>query len=552
MVEIHGKLGEILIKSGLITEEQLSLSLEAQKESGKRLGQILLEKKMITEEELAKTLASQKDLEVVNLSDYDVSVKAASLIPERVARRYMVLPIDIRDKHLIMAMANPLDVRAIDDVSMMTGHSVTPVVATESDLNRAINQYLVSERSVQDVVESAEAEVEEVKREKEAREVVEEVPIVKLVNRIILQAVHQEASDVHLEPQEKRLKVRYRIDGVLKNVMDLPRRIQPGLISRLKIMGDMDITERRIPQDGRATLRVSGREIDLRMATLPSIFGENVSLRILDKGQKLLTLEGSGFEPQFLSRYRNCFNRPYGAVLVTGPTGSGKTTTLYATLNELNSPDKKIITIEDPVEYEMEGLVQVPVNPKAGITFAKGLRSIVRSDPDIIMVGEIRDIETAQIFIHSSLTGHLVLSTLHTNDAPSAVTRLIDMGVEPFLISTAVEGVVAQRLVRRLCEHCREAIRLSSIMPVSPEEDFVVYKAKGCRRCAGTGYGGRVALFELMVVTDQIGRACVEGKSADEIRRVAISQGMKTLLDDGMEKIKKGITSMEEVMRVVS
>lgn len=549
---VHERMGDILLKRGLITEEQLTTALQIQSERGEPLGKILVRMGVITEEELAKALADQKHLPVVCLAEIDIDKHTATLIPERVARRHLAIPIGIEEGKLVLAMANPLDIHAVDDIRVITGYEIKPVVVTESEVIKCINQYL--RIAVEAALHTAEAEVKERPKE-EAKVVAEEAPMTKLTNQIITQAVSQGASDIHLEPQENEMKVRYRVDGVLHEAMTIPKKLVLGLTSRIKIMSEMDIAEHRIPQDGRSSFSALGKEVDLRVAVLPAIHGESITIRILDKSQALLKLEQMGFTPEMQEKYKNSYTKPYGTILVTGPTGAGKSTTLYATLNVLNLPGKKIITIEDPVEYRLNGVIQIQVNPKVGLIFAKGLRSIVRSDPDIIMIGEIRDLETAQIAIESALTGHLVFSTLHTNDAPSALTRLTEMGIEPFLISSAVDCVLAQRLARRLCEDCKE--------PYTPEpriieENFshasgeiTLYRAKGCKRCLNTGYHGRLGLYELMLVTDKIGKMCIERKSSEEIKTVAIEEGMKTLRDDGLLKAQKGLTSLEEILRVV-
>ncbi len=554
MVWSHEKIGEILIRANLITEEQLNQALQSQKESGKPLGKILVDNGLITEEQLAKALAQQKNLPVVSLSELEIDSMAVTLIPERVARRHLAIPIGFEKGKLVLAMANPLDIHAIDDIRVITSYEIKPVVCTESEIVNAINQHF--RVSVEQMVESI--KVEEVREAKgeELKVVAEEAPIVKLANQIITQAVNQGASDIHLEPQEREFKVRFRVDGVLHDVMSLPRKVQAGLTSRFKIMSELDITEHRVPQDGRCGLTFSEREIDLRVATLPTVYGENITLRILDKSRALLSLGDLGFQPEMLEKFKSCYTKPYGAILVTGPTGSGKSTTLYATLNVINSPEKKIITVEDPVEYRLPGIIQIQVNPKVGLTFANGLRSIVRCDPDIIMVGEIRDLETAQIAVEAALTGHLVLSTLHTNDASSALARLIEMGVESFLVSSAIDCVLAQRLGRKLCVYCKEEYKptekfLRENFVDREFEDVTLYRAKGCRKCHNAGYKGRIGIYELMLVSDEIQNACLERKSSEEIEKIAISQGMETLREDGFKKVKQGITSIEEVLRVV-
>lgn len=557
MVWTRERIGTILLRANLITEEQLGKALEVHREGGQPLGKVLIDLRMITEEQLARALAKQKNLPVTNLNEYDINLQAVNLVPEAIARRHMVLPIGFEDGQLVLAMANPLDVHAIDDLRVLTRYDIKPVVCTESEINSAISQYLRG--SVEQVVESVAAEARKrEKAEEKPVEVATDAPVAKLVDSVISQAVTKEASDIHVEPQEKDFKIRYRVDGVLHDVMTLPKPVQAGLISRLKIMSNLDIAEHRLPQDGRCGLNISNKQIDLRVATLPTVYGENITIRILDKSKALFKLEELGFQPDTLGRYRASFLKPYGAILVTGPTGSGKSTTLYATLNVLNSPEKKIITIEDPVEYRLPGILQIQINPLAGLTFARGLRSIVRCDPDIIMVGEIRDLETAKIAIESALTGHLVLSTLHTNDAPTALTRLIEMGVEPFLVSSSIDCVLAQRLARKLCKYCKEEYTppkgvLEELgVTHRPREKMKLYRPKGCRRCLNTGYKGRIGVYEVMVMSEEIEWLCAERRSADEIRRVAIKEGMRTLRDDGLEKAKQGLTSLEEIMRVVA
>jgi type IV pilus assembly protein PilB len=463
----------------------------------------------------------------------------------------------VDDGTLLIAMADPANLFALDDLRIMTGLDVQPAIAAEEDILAAISRLSRLDEAVSENAEEKAADIAD--ELADIRATTEAAPIVKLVNSVIAQAVDDGASDIHFEPQAKELIVRFRIDGVLHEVMSIPRRMQSGVISRLKIMADLDIAERRVPQDGRIGLMVGNKPIDMRVASLPAVYGEKLVLRLLDKSNVMLDLADLGFSEKALKRYRRSFTRPYGAILVTGPTGSGKSTTLYATLNILNSPEKNVITVEDPVEYRLQGINQVQVNPKAGLTFASGLRSILRCDPDIVMIGEIRDRETAQIAIEAALTGHLVLSTLHTNDAPGALSRLTEMGIEPFLTSSAVDCVLAQRLARRLCPYCkepyvatREMLQKNDFPPEALEQpEVTLYRAKGCPRCNNTGYRGRLGLYEVMVVSEAIRRLTVERKSADEIGRVAQAEGMKTLRDDGIEKVMLGLTSMEEIARVI-
>ncbi|MFZ3063002.1 MAG: ATPase, T2SS/T4P/T4SS family [Actinomycetota bacterium] len=558
MREARRQLGDILIEKGLITEDQLEEALARQRQGGESLGRVLVKAGFISEANLLQVLAEQLGLEFVDLSEYNIDLGAVAMVPESVAKRNSIVPIGFDNSKLVVATSNPTDVFIFDDLRMMTGFEIKPVVSTKEDILNVINRYARAEDMVEQAVEEVGDEAvapEEIKR---ITEMVEEAPIVKLANLIITRGIEDRASDIHIEPQEKDVRIRYRIDGVLHEVMRPPKRVQAGLISRLKIMADMNIAERRIPQDGRSGLVVAGRAVDLRVASLPTVYGEKIVLRILEKSSILLELEDLGFLPETLKKYKVSFTKPYGALLVTGPTGSGKSTTLYATLNVLNSPEKNIITVEDPVEYRLAGINQVQTNPKAGLTFASGLRSILRSDPDIIMIGEIRDRETALIAVESALTGHLVLSTLHTNDAPSALTRLIEMGIEPFLAGSAVDCVLAQRLARKLCPKCKEPYEPSlealqkSNFPVKPGEKLVFYRAKGCGKCKNTGYKGRVGVFEVMLVSEEIERLTVARESSDAIMKQAVKEGMLTLQQDGFEKVRRGMTSIEEIMRVVA
>lgn len=561
MVTIRRKpkqLGRILVERGLITEEQLEAALEVHRRTPKSLGRVLIDMGLIKEADLVRALAEQVGLEFVDLSEAQIDPAAAALLPETLARRYRALPIGERDGKLLVAMSDPANVYALDDIRAITNRDVQPVVATASDVEQAISRFSQLDGQVEQLASEAASALEE-EGEEDLEAAVEDAPIVKLVNAIMTQAVADRASDVHIEPNEKDLRVRFRVDGVLHEAMPrAPKAIQNGLISRLKVMADLNIAEKRVPQDGRISMKVGGRQLDLRVATLPTVWGEKVVIRILDKSQALIKLEDLGFLEDAYKRYEEAFRKPYGAILVTGPTGSGKSTTLYATLNILNSVDRNIITVEDPVEYRLPGVNQIQVNPKAGLTFASALRSILRADPDIVLIGEIRDRETAMIAVEAALTGHLVLSTLHTNDAPSAITRLIEMGVETFLVASAVDCVVAQRLARKLCERCKEAYRPDPAELLEagyPEwqvpEIGQLFRPVGCGSCAKTGYRGRIGLYEVMPMSEEIGRLTVERASSDEIKAVAIQQGMQTLKQDGLEKARMGVTSIEEVARVV-
>jgi len=553
-------IGEILVARGYISREQLESVLQKQKVTpNKRLGEILVEDGILTQEQLNAALAERLGVESIDLGDFEIDSLAASMVPEKLARRYGALPIKFLDENtLLVAMVDPTNVFAIDDLRMMTGYDIKPAVATAEEVfNQIAKIHRMSEQVGEDISEG-DFEGESEAAEADIRDVAAEAPIVKLVNGVISQGVDDGASDLHFEPQEKEMLVRFRVDGVLHEIMSIPKRMQSGVLSRIKVMADIDIAERRIPQDGRIGLIVGGKPIDIRVATMPTVHGEKIVLRLLDKSSVLLDLADLGFSERALVRFETSYRKPYGAILVTGPTGSGKSTTLYATLNVLNTKEKNIITVEDPVEYRMNGINQTQINPKAGLTFASGLRAILRSDPDIVMVGEIRDKETAQIAIEAALTGHMVLSTLHTNDAPGALTRLTEMGIEPFLTASAIECVLAQRLARKLCPACKEpfkpteeALRLNGFPLEAINKDTELYRSRGCPKCSNTGYKGRLGLYEVMLVSEAIERLTVERKSADEISRVAQAEGMMTLREDGIEKVLQGKTSMEEIARVI-
>ncbi|MBE0429465.1 MAG: Flp pilus assembly complex ATPase component TadA [Thermoleophilia bacterium] len=552
-------IGEILLEKGFVTREQLNTVLKKQKNSPKRLGELLVEGGFLSQDQLHLVLAERLGVESITLADTDVDTLAATTVPEKLARRYEAIPIRFADENtLVVAMVDPTNVFAIDDLRMMTGYDIKPVVASSEDVSSQISKIHRLGESVDEQMEGEYGADAEEGTDVDIRDAASEAPIVKLVNSLIGQSVDDKASDVHFEPQEKELVVRYRIDGVMHEVMSIPKRMQSGVLSRLKIMSDLDIAERRIPQDGRIGLVVGGKPIDIRVASMPTVYGEKIVLRILDKSSVLLSLSDLGFAEKALSRFEQSFMKPYGAILVTGPTGSGKSTTLYAALNVLNSREKNIITVEDPVEYRLAGINQTQIHTKAGLTFASGLRAILRSDPDIVMVGEIRDRETAQIAIEAALTGHLVLSTLHTNNAPGALSRLTEMGIEPFLTASAIECVLAQRLARRLCMECREPyqpteemLRQNSFPHEVRDADVTLYRPKGCTRCNNTGYKGRLGIYEVMLVSEAIERLTVERKSADEISRVAQAEGMVTLREDGINKVLGGVTSMEEIARVI-
>ena len=552
------QLGQILLEQGLITNEQLERALVEHRSTARSLGRTLIDLGFIRERDLVMALAEQVGLDFVDLSEYQIDHLAASLLPEQLARRYRALPIGERDGKLLVAMSDPANVFALDDIRSITNRDVQPIVATASDVERAIAKFGGMGDQVEALASEASSKLEADDGLDDVEAAVEDAPIVKLVQAIMTQAVADRASDVHIEPHERDVRVRFRVDGVLHEVMHSPKNIQNGLISRLKIMADLNIAERRVPQDGRMSIKVGQKALDIRLATLPTVFGEKVVLRILDKSHGLLQLSDLGFQEEAFKRYQQAFRKPYGTILATGPTGSGKSTTLYATLNILNDIDRNIITVEDPVEYRLAGVNQMQVNPKAGLTFASALRSILRADPDVVLIGEIRDRETAMIAVEAALTGHLVLSTLHTNDAPAAITRLTEMEVETFLVASALDCVVAQRLARVLCERCKEAFApeprelLESGLPEwRVQEVKELFRPVGCSACANTGYRGRMGLYEVMPVSEEIERLTVERASSDQIRAVAIEQGMLTLRGDGLEKAIRGSTSLQEIARVV-
>jgi len=552
------QLGEILLTEGLVTEDQLMTALVEQKIRGQSLGRTLVDNGVLSESQLVRALASQVGMDFIDLDDFRVDRLAVAKVPGSLCRRYTVLPIAIEAGVLVMATANPGNVVAVDDVRTMSGMPVRAVVATQDNLTRAIDRFCRSDDEMEDL-SSAFEEVTAADVDPARGDYVDaDAPIVRFVNLLVAQAITDRASDIHIEPAEKDVRIRYRIDGVLHETQRAPKQVQGGVISRIKIMSDIDIAERRKPQDGRMSVVQNGRKIDLRVATLPTVWGEKIVMRILDNTTASLDLRDLSFLEDNYQTYRESYTKPYGMILVTGPTGSGKSTTLYATLNAVSRPEINVITVEDPVEYRLAGINQVQVNPKAGLTFAGALRSILRSDPDVVLVGEIRDHETAQIAIEAALTGHLVLSTLHTNDAPSAITRLIEMGIEPFLVGSALDAVVAQRLARKLCDRCKEPYEptevelISARFPWVPGEEIPkLYRPVGCPTCSKTGYRGRIALHEVMRVTEAIERHAVAHSSSSDISRTAHEEGMVPLREDGWRKVTLGQTSLEEILRVV-
>ena len=553
-------LTEILILRGVVPIENLDSISGAWGEDEDAV-KSLVERGIVTEVQLASARAAQAELPFVELVDFPVDRNAVSLVPASMCRRYSVLPIGIIVDILTLAMVDPGDVFAIDDVRAVSRLQVKAVVSAPTDLKNAIDRFHRADGELSDLTSALQEESsgQEVAIAGADQAAEDDAPIVRFVNLLISQGIQDKASDIHIEPAEYEMHVRYRIDGVLHEMQSAPKSIQNGVISRLKIMSDIDIAERRKPQDGRMSVSHGGRKIDLRVATLPTVWGEKVVMRILDNSAGSLAMENLALLPRNFETYRSSYTKPYGMILVTGPTGSGKSTTLYTTLNAVAKPEINVITVEDPVEFRMAGINQVQVNPKAGLTFASALRSILRSDPDVVLIGEIRDHETAQIAIEASLTGHLVLSTLHTNDAPSAITRLTEMDIEPFLVGSALDCVVAQRLARRLCDRCKasyepnleELAALRFVFdPTQPRP--TLYKPVGCTNCSNTGYRGRIALHEVMKVSEEIERLAVARASAAEITRVAVDQGMIQLRQDGWMKIQHGFTSVDEIMRVVA
>lgn len=543
------RLGDLLIEAGLITKEQLEETLK-EKAPGQKLGDALLQREYITEQQLIEVLEFQLGIPHVSLYRYPIDPKLTNLVPKEFAKRNMLIPLKQEGDRLFVAMADPMDFFAIDDLRLSTGFHIEVAIASKDDILRAINEYYDIDDSVEEFLNTAPQQ--EVREQEKLVE--DDSPIVKLVNQILQMAVEQRASDIHIDPHETKVVIRYRIDGILRTERALPKHMQGMLTARIKILANMDITEHRVPQDGRIKMNIDFHPIDLRVSTLPTIYGEKIVMRVLDLGAALNDLNKLGFNKVNLQRFIQLIERPTGIVLITGPTGSGKSSTLYAALNRLNSEHVNIITIEDPVEYQLEGVNQIQVNPNVGMTFAEGLRSILRQDPNIIMVGEIRDRETAEIAIRASLTGHLVLSTLHTNDALSTVARLIDMGVEPFLVATSLSGVVSQRLVRRVCRDCQEEHE-----PTKREVDIFarrglkiekVMRGRGCPTCNMTGYKGRIALHELMVMSDEMRKVILNGEPLSKLREIAIKNKMIFLIDDGLLKVKQGLTTTEEVLRV--
>ncbi|HEX7708482.1 MAG TPA: type IV-A pilus assembly ATPase PilB [Thermoanaerobaculia bacterium] len=564
------RLGELLTKAGLITSDQLKEALRVQKESGSKLGETLIKLSFVSEEDITECLSQQFGVPSINLAHFEIDGSVIKLIPGDVARKYNILPVNKTGATITIAMADPTNVFAMDDIKFMTGYNVEPVVASELGIKAAIDTYYGTSSSlelkkVMEDLQNAESADLEVLEEEEDLDVAaladsaEEAPVVKLVNLILTDAIKRGASDIHIEPYEKEYRVRFRIDGILYEIMNPPLKLRDAMTSRMKILAKLDISEKRLPQDGRIKLKVKledkSKELDFRVSVLPTLFGEKIVMRLLDKDNLMLDMRKLGFEQDSLTKFEEAIFKPWGMVLVTGPTGSGKTNTLYSALSKVNSPEVNIMTAEDPVEFNLPGINQVQMKESIGLNFAATLRSFLRQDPNIILVGEIRDFETAEIAIKAALTGHLVLSTLHTNDAPSTINRLMNMGIEPFLVATATQLIAAQRLVRRVCGNCKEPVEMSeqALLNLGYKKDevgtFEVMKGRGCEKCNSTGYKGRVGLIEVMVIDDDIRDLILAGGTAIDIKRKAIENGMITLRRSGLVKIMSGVTTVEEVAR---
>jgi len=564
------KLGEMLLKAGLISQEQLDEALEAQKKNGEKLGFNLVQLGHVDEDDITQLLSEQYGVPSINLRHFEIDESVIKLIPSEVAQKYLVVPVNRTGATLTISMADPTNVFAMDDIKFMTGYNVEPVVASEIAIREAIDKYYGSShamelKKVMDEMAEAEAEALEVLEEEEELDVhaleaaTEEAPVVKLVNIILTDSIKKDASDIHIEPYEKDFRVRFRIDGVLYEIMHPPMKLKDAITSRLKIMAKLDISEKRLPQDGRIKIKMKlsgkNKEMDYRVSVLPTLFGEKIVLRLLDKDNLVLDMTKLGFETESLAKFERQILKPYGMVLVTGPTGSGKTNTLYSAMSRVNTPETNIMTAEDPVEFNLHGINQVQTKESIGLNFAAALRAFLRQDPNIVLVGEIRDFETAEIAVKAALTGHLVLSTLHTNDAPSTINRLMNMGIEPFLVATSVNLICAQRLVRRICKECKETSSMPQHALVEvgfdPDEaaSVKIHKGRGCSNCNNTGYRGRVGLFEVMEISEEIRELILSGASAMELKRKAIEEGMIDLRRSGLQKIKQGLTTVEEVVR---
>ena len=559
------KFGALLVEKGIVNSGQLQETLKVKKHSDEDLTSLIIQKGIASYQDVYETLAEYYNMPFIELEGYSIDPDVLEVVPKDMAIKYKIFPVFKIEDTLTVCMVNPGDVQVIDALRRETGYSIEPAVSIEKDIVFAIRKYFESsgdlDTTLDEVIQDIESEKPKKEQEKTSAEKLKQLsagtPVVKLVSLIISQAILDRASDIHIEPEEKSLQVRYRIDGILHETLSPPKHLQAAIISRIKILADMDIAENRIPQDGRFQMVYNGREVDMRVSSLPTVYGENIVMRILDKTAVMLKMEDLGLDELSFSQLQTVLSSSYGVILVSGPTGSGKTTTLYSALQSINQPDKKIVTVEDPVEYRLKGIRQCQVNAKAGLTFAAGLRSILRQDPDIIMVGEIRDTETARIAIESALTGHLVLSTIHTNDAPGAITRLTEMGIEPFLCASATIGVMAQRLVRRVCGECKKPFTpneatLADLRLLESSDDPVFYKGEGCETCRNTGYKGRVGIYEVMIVNEEIRELILQHAPSTKIKQAAFKNGMRSLRQDALARAKQGLTSIEEVFRVTN
>ncbi|MBA2693458.1 MAG: Flp pilus assembly complex ATPase component TadA [Rubrobacter sp.] len=556
-------ISEGVISEGVISEAQLHQAREMQQDDPRDLGKILISLGFVSSEDVARAQARRLRLRYVEVTEKDVDKGALGLVPDNLLRKHRALPLKLEDGRLVIALGDPLNIQALEDLRMSSGHPVSPVVASEEAIDKALIKLFAAGENMTSILEDADRDEDDTSDEGAEIDLgissrPDERPVIRLVSSILQQAISERASDIHVEPRSNNLAIRFRVDGMIRDIMSIPPKLQSGVTARLKIIANLNIAEKRLPQDGRFSVKIGGQKVDFRVATLPTVFGEKMVLRLLETSNILMELTDLGFSPEVYKIYREVFNRPYGAILVTGPTGSGKSTTLYATLNELNTPEKNIITVEDPVEYRIGGINQVQTNSRVGLTFATALRNILRSDPDVVMIGEIRDYETAKIAVESAMTGHLVLATLHTNDAPGALTRLTDMGVEPFLTSSSVDCVIAQRLARRLCERCKRPIEVERAVLGDAGFPFDLMKGEpnfhepvGCDKCGGTGYRGRLGIYELMVMTEKIKDLLLARGSDDEIARAAHEAGMAPLRSDGLLKAARGRTSIGEVLRTV-
>lgn len=550
------RLGEVLLEAECVTEEQIEKALQIQKETGDKLGEILVKEGFVNEEQILKVIESQFGIQYIDITKVYVDAEAVRMIPEELCRKHAVVPVEVANGEITLAMKDPLNYYAIEDVKLTVALPIKPIISSEQAIFATIEKYFgkqTAEKAVQEF--EKEYESTEVKEETdEASKEIDNAPIVKYVNSIIENSIRNNASDIHIEPEDDGIRVRIRVDGILTEIMKSPLNMLNAIITRIKVMADMNVAEKRIPQDGRIAFKIENRNIDLRVSTIPTIFGEKTVMRVLDKTNFLLSKKNLGLSPYNLEIFDRLVEKPYGIILVTGPTGSGKTSTLYTILSEVNDIKKNIITLEDPVEYNLKGINQIQLNSKAGLTFAAGLRSILRQDPDIVMVGEIRDSETAEIAIRAALTGHLVLSTLHTNDAPGVISRLTDMGIEPFLVSSSLIGIIAQRLVRKICQHCKKVHtpdeRDLALLGLEIEEGKSIYKGAGCRLCGNSGYKGRTAIFEIMEITKDL-RILIDQRTPTELLRdQAVKEGMVTLRESCKQLILEGVTTIDEMIRI--